>query len=85
MSTKVTMALSERDLENVRCITELPAIRSRTHAVSAALALMRFIIDTMRQKGTQLILRNPDGSFERLLMPELELGMEQQQEYSGRN
>ena len=71
--TKVTMNLTERDIENTNDIVSATQSRSKAQAVSTALALTRFIINTMRDHpGTQIILRTPDGKTERLVMPELE-------------
>ena len=70
---KVTMNLTKRDIENTDDIASATQSRSKAQAVSTALALTRFIIDTMRDNpGTQVILRTPDGKTERLVMPELE-------------
>lgn len=69
---KVTMNLTERDVSNAYAIFTATHARSKAQAVSTALSLTRFIIDSLRTPGTQLLLRNPDGSLERVVMPELE-------------
>ena len=70
---KITMTLTSQDIENVTEICALPAVRSKSHAVSTALSLTRFLIDEFRSPGTQLMLRTADGSFERIYMPELHI------------
>ena len=70
---KVTMNLTERDIKNTESIASATDSRSKAQAVSTALSLTSFVIETMRDHpGTQIILRTPDGTTERLLMPELE-------------
>lgn len=70
--TKVSLNMTDRDLENVKVIAALPAVKNRTHAVGTALSFTRFIVDFLREHpSAELILR--DGSdFTRVLMPELQ-------------
>ena len=73
MTKKVTMNLTDRDIDNADVIYETTHARAKAHAVSSALSLTRFIIDELKQRpGTDILLRNPDGSQVRLVMPELE-------------
>ena len=73
MTKKVTMNLTDWDVENADVILESTQARSKAHAVSSALSLTRFLIDELKQRpGTEVLLRNPDGSQMRLVVPELE-------------
>jgi hypothetical protein len=71
MSTKVTMLLTEKDVENTNKIHQLTQSRTKAQAVSIALALGRFLVE-QRRSGAQLQLRHPDGTVERIVMTELE-------------
>lgn len=70
-ATKVTMLLTEQDVENTNCITQWLHARTKAQAVSVALSLARFIIE-QRMKGAQLLLKQSDGTTERIVMTELE-------------
>jgi hypothetical protein len=69
---KVTMNLTDPDIENTDEIYCATGARSKAHAVSIALSLTRFIIDALRQPGTQLLIRDAQGNCERIVMPELQ-------------
>lgn len=70
---KCTLSLTEKDAENASEIHRATSSRSKAHAVAIALALTRFIIDTLKSEpGSYIIFRKPDGSSERLVMSELE-------------
>jgi hypothetical protein len=71
---RVTMALTEQDVENVSLIRKnFPGLRNKTHAVSTAVAFFRFIIEAIaKNPGTELILRYKDGRQERIVMPGME-------------
>ncbi len=71
MATKVTMLLTERDVENANCIHNWTHSRTKAQAVSVALSLARYLIE-QRRAGAQLILRQKDGTTERIVMTELE-------------
>jgi hypothetical protein len=71
MATKVTMLLTERDVDNANCIHAWTHSRTKAQAVSVALSLARYIIE-QRRGGAQLLLRQPDGTTERIVMTELE-------------
>lgn len=70
--TRVSLNMTERDLENVNVIAALKPVRNRTHAVSTALAFTRFIIDFLRDHpGAELMMRE-GANFTRIVMPELQ-------------
>lgn len=69
---KVTMNLTEQDIENTDEIHGATGARSKAHAVSIALSLTRFIIDALKRPGTQLLIRDSQGNCERIVMPELQ-------------
>jgi len=69
---KVTMNLTDQDIENTSEIHEATRARSKAHAVSIALSLTRFIIDALKRPGTQLLIRDAEGNCERIVMPELQ-------------
>ena len=71
MSTKVTMLLTDKDVENAERLHRLTNSRTRAQAVSIALSLSSFIAE-QRRNGAQLQLRHPDGTVERIVMTELE-------------
>ena len=69
---KVTMNLTDQDIENTNDIHEATRARSKAHAFSIALSLTRFIIDALKRPGTQLLIRDAQGNCERIVMPELQ-------------
>lgn len=69
---KVTMELTERDVENTQFLRDTLQARSNAQVVSIALSLAKFIVSALREPDTQLLIRNPDGTLDRVLMPELE-------------
>ena len=71
MSIKVTMGLTERDVENTDYIYSVTDARTKAQAVSIALSLTRYLID-QKIKGNDLVVRNDRGDFERVVMMELE-------------
>lgn len=71
MPTKVTMLLTERDVDNAETIHRLTQSRTKAQAVSIALSLARFLIE-QRLEGSQLQLKHRDGTVERIVMTELE-------------
>jgi hypothetical protein len=68
---RVTMALTDRDAENAESIWKSTGARSKAHAISIALSLTRYVIEKLLM-GSELAVRNQDGKFERVVMPELE-------------
>lgn len=69
---KVTMELTDRDVENTQFLRDTLQARSNAQVVSIALSLTKFIGAALREPNTQLLIRNPDGTLDRVLMPELE-------------
>lgn len=67
---RVTMGLTDADVENAAHIYASTPTRTRAQAVSLALALTRFLVE-QRRRGARLIL-DRNGEFERVVMPELE-------------
>jgi hypothetical protein len=68
---KVTMTLTDQDIENAEKIFASTNARSKADAVSIGLALCSFIFDTIR-KGAQLEVRNRDGTVDRIVIPDLQ-------------
>jgi hypothetical protein len=71
MAVKVTMLLTERDVQNVNEIHAWTQARTKAQAVSIALSLTRYLIE-QRRKGATLLLRQTDGEIDRIVMTELE-------------
>jgi hypothetical protein len=67
---KVTMNLTDRDAENTNRIRDATLARSNAHAVSIALSLTKFIVEAL-QRDNDLLIRKPNGEFERIVMTEL--------------
>jgi hypothetical protein len=65
------MALTPRDADNAERILKTTSARSKAHAVGIALSLTRYVIERLLS-GAELAIRNRDGKFERVVMPELE-------------
>ncbi len=70
MAIKVTMLLTEKDVENVNEIYAWTQARSKAQAISIAASLTKFLIDQRRQGATLLTERG--GKTERIIMTELE-------------
>ena len=68
---KVTMNLTDADVAAAETIQKAINARSKAQAVSFALAATRYIVDALRDKK-QLAFRQPNGSFEHIVFPELE-------------
>ena len=68
---KVTMNLTDRDVENAKFLREKLKTRSEAQVVSISLSLTRFIVSEVR-KGGQLLMRDPSGRLDRIVMHELE-------------
>jgi len=66
--TKVSMNLTERDVENTEYLSKKLHSRSKADAVSAALSITTSLAEYLK-KGDQLILRKKDGTTERLIIP----------------
>jgi hypothetical protein len=69
---KVTMELTDRDVENVRFLRDIfHFVRSNAQVISIALSITQFLVRALRVEGSDLLIRNPDGSLDRVIMPEL--------------
>jgi hypothetical protein len=68
---KITAELTDRDVANTHSIRNATSARSNAHALSISLSLTQFLIRRI-QNGDQLLLRNSSGTFDRVVMPELE-------------
>ena len=73
MTVKVTMNLTERDVENTEKLTDMLHSRSKAATVSTALSVTATIAE-IRAKGGDLMVRNSDGSMERLIITGVENG-----------
>jgi hypothetical protein len=71
MAVKVTMLLTEHDVENVNEIYAWTQARTKAQAVSIALSLTRYLIE-QRRNGANLLLRQPNGEVDRIVITELE-------------
>lgn len=67
--TKVSMNLTQRDIQNAEKVAELFHSSTKADAVSTALGMMRSLGDLM--KGKELLLRNKKGELERVVIPGL--------------
>ena len=70
MMRKVTMNLTERDIENTEALTRRLNLRNKASTVSSALA----ITDGLTKKilnGEELLIRKKDGSLEVVVIPGL--------------
>jgi hypothetical protein len=67
---RVTMGLTDEDVDNANHIYASTPARTRAQAVSFALALTRFLVE-QRRRGASLIL-DRNGEFERVVMPDLD-------------
>lgn len=68
---KVTLNLTEQDLDNVNAIVERTNVAHRTHAVVTALAFTRFITDKFKNSPHAELLFSTGEGFFRVVMPEL--------------
>ena len=62
---KVTMSLSERDLEKAKALVERLHSRNRAAAVSTALAIAEELTRWMAQ-GDELMLKRKDGTLDKV-------------------
>lgn len=67
---KVTMNLTERDIQNTEKLTEQLHTRSKAEAVSAALSITAFLSE-MLHGDKELIIRNRKGDIEKVIIPGL--------------
>ena len=71
MSTKVTMNLTDRDVENTEKLVQLTGSRTKAQAVSTALSVTKAIA-TRLKSGGEVFIKNKDGHIERLVIPGFE-------------
>ena len=72
--TAVSMRLSAEAVQAAGNITANHGFLSRTTAVAASLALVNMIDQQVKANpGTELVLRRPDGSMEKVVYPDLGL------------
>ncbi len=60
---KVTMNLTEKDVENTERLTAILDHRSKASTVSTALSLARFVTDNII-KGNEIMIKKKDGTKE---------------------
>ena len=65
---KVTMGLTEKDVENVQFLLDELNTRTKAGAVSASLNLAKALVDA-KKHGSKIIIKNDDGTLQELLMP----------------
>lgn len=66
--TKVTMNLTERDIENTEALQQRLHSRSKASAVSSALVIAEEITKRL-ELGEQVLVRKKDKSMERVFIP----------------
>ena len=66
--TKVTMNLTQRDIENAELLQRRLDSRSKASAVSSALVIAEGITERV-ELGEQVLIRKKDGSMEQVLIP----------------
>ena len=69
--TKVTMNLTDRDVDNTATLQDLLNARNKASAVSSALSVAT-VLATRIKRGEKLYLRAEDGVTERILIPGLD-------------
>jgi hypothetical protein len=70
-TVKVTLGLTDRDVDNANYIYAWTRSRTRAQAVSIALSLTRYLIE-QRRTGARIQIRHENGTIERIVMTELE-------------
>ena len=68
---KVTMSLTERDIENANILVGRLHSRNKASAVSSALAISEGITRRIA-KGGELQIKDSEGRIETIIFPELE-------------
>ena len=64
---KVTMNLTERDIENTEALSRRLQSRSKASAVRSALAIAEGITRSI-ERGEEVLIRTRDGSLERVII-----------------
>lgn len=67
---RVTMNLTQRDVQNTSKLRNALHTRSNAQAVSSALSLAASVTDLL-QDGGELLVRDKDGEFQRVIIPGL--------------
>jgi hypothetical protein len=68
---RVTMRLTESDVETTKLLERALDARSKADAISQALAIARTIVESM-EKGKEVLIRDPGSDYaERLLLPKV--------------
>jgi hypothetical protein len=68
---RVTMRLTENDVETTKLLERALDARSKADAISQALAIARAIVESMEQ-GKEVLIRQPGSDYaERLLLPKV--------------
>lgn len=68
---KVTMNLTEKDVENTESLVRLTGSRTKAQAVSTALSVTKAIAARLKSGG-EVYIKNRDGHIERLIIPDFE-------------
>ena len=68
---RVAMNLTPRDIRNTEKLRRALDARSNAQAISTALALAASVSDLISE-GNELLLKNKDGSIQRVLIPGFE-------------
>ncbi len=66
-AVKVTMNLSQRDVDNTAAVREKFQSRSNAAAVSVALGVTKTLADIV-DNGGEILVRNKDGQVERVII-----------------
>lgn len=68
---RVTMRLTENDVETTKLLERALDARSKADAISQALAIARTIVQAM-ESGKEVLIRQPGSDYaERLLLPKV--------------
>jgi hypothetical protein len=70
-TVKVTMNLTDRDVDNTDKIRKVFHARSNAAAVSDALSVTATLV-TMLKEGNEILLRNKNGELEKLIFTGLD-------------
>lgn len=68
---KISMNLTERDINNTESVRNMLHVRTNADAVSAALGITKSLGD-MVKNGHEVLIRNKKGELQKLFIPGLE-------------
>lgn len=69
---RVTMNLSASDVASIEGLVQhLPAIRTKTHAVSTSVAFTCHVVDLLKEPGAELLVQRSNGVIDRIVVPDL--------------